>query len=138
MYGRNRSPATIATTATGTLTRKIARQPEPNRLRSISEPPTSGPATAPSPITGPTIANAFCWPSSPNSSRVSPKPCGTMIAAIAPCSVRAAISAPGDGASAHSAEAAPNAPTPVSSTRRRPRMSPSRLPSSSITDIASV
>ena len=61
-----------------------------------------------------------------------------MIAAIAPCSARAAISASGVGASAHSADAPTKPPIPASSTRRRPKMSPSRLPSSSVTAIASV
>ena len=66
------------------------------------------------------------------------EPCGTMIAATAPWSARPAISAPGDGASEHSTEAATKPPIPTSSTRRRPNRSPSRLPSMSVTAIASV
>jgi hypothetical protein len=61
-----------------------------------------------------------------------------MIAAIAPWSARAAISASGDGASAQSIDAPMKPTIPASSTRRRPRTSPSRLPSSSVADIASV
>ena len=79
-------------------------------------------ATAARPITGPNTAKAFCWPSSPNSSRISPKPCGTMIAATAPCSARAAISVVALGASAHSTDASDEARrSRPSRTRRRPQ-----------------
>src|SRR5581483_384137 len=46
-----------------------------------------------------------------------------------PCTARNAIRNPIDGASAHSKEAAPNAPTPSANTRRSPKMSPSDPPS---------
>ena len=49
--GSSRRAATSATRPTGTLIRKIDRQPNPARLRSISSPPSSCPETAASPIT---------------------------------------------------------------------------------------
>jgi hypothetical protein len=55
-----------------------------------------------------------------------------------PCSARPAISAPAEGASAHSAEVATKPPMPASSTRRRPNASPNRLPAIRHADMASV
>jgi len=49
---------------------------------------------------------------------------GMIIAAPAPCTARAAISAPTPGASAHAADAAANTPRPTAKTRRQPRRSP--------------
>ena len=100
--GRKRRPAASARSPTGTLTRKIARQPVPSRLTSIRPPPTSGPAIAARPMIGPTTPSAFCWPSSPSSSRIRPKPWGTMSAATAPWSARPAMRAFGFGASEQS------------------------------------
>ncbi len=51
--GRNRAPSTSAASPTGTLTRKIIRQPAPNRSAAISPPAAIGPSMADRPITGP-------------------------------------------------------------------------------------
>ena len=88
----------------GTLTRKIARQPRPNRSPSVSTPPRIGPAIAPMPITGPNIANAFANSSSSKTSLSIPKPCGISSAPNAPCATRAAISNSIAGAAAQSAD----------------------------------
>ena len=48
-----------------------------------------------------------------------------MTAAPSPCSARAAISSPADGASAHSADAALNRHSPITNSRRRPNRSAS-------------
>jgi hypothetical protein len=61
------------------------------------------------PMTGPNTAKAFRWSASPNSSRISPKPWGSIAAAVTPWSTRATISAHIEGASAHSAEVATSA-----------------------------
>jgi len=49
-----------------------------------------------------------------------------------PCTTRPATSRPTDGASAHHTEAAPNHTSPIRSTRRRPKLSPSRPPSTTV------
>ena len=57
---------------------------------------------------------------------------GATRAAPSPWATRAATSRPADGASAHHTEAAPNHTSPIRSTRRRPRLSPSRPPSTTV------
>ena len=63
---------------------------------------------------------------------------GVTIAAPAPWSARAAISAPVVGASAASAEATVKMPRPITNIRRRPKRSPSAAPVSSSTANVSV
>ena len=63
---------------------------------------------------------------------------GVTIAAPAPCSARAAISAPVVGASAATAEATVKMPRPITNMRRRPKRSPSAAPVSSRTANVSV
>ena len=109
-----------AAAASGRLTRKISRQPVSNRSASTSTPPITGPSTALSPITGPNSANALPTSSGPKAERMIPKPCGIMIAAQAPWSSRAAISAPEVGARPHSSEAIAKPATPSRNIRRRP------------------
>ena len=58
---------------------------------------------------------------------------GVTTAAPAPCTARAAISAPVVGASAAAAEAAVNRARPSTNIRRRPKRSPSAAPVSSST-----
>ncbi len=64
--------------------------------------------------------------------------CGSMSPAVQPCSTRAPTSVSAVGASAHSAEAAVKPAVPARNIRRRPRMSPSRPPVTSVTAHASV
>ncbi len=117
---------------------KIIRQPDPNRSAWMSSPATTGPSTADRPISGPKTPHAFLVSAGPNRSRVSPKPCGSITAPHAPCTIRAVISVEGDCAAAHTIEVRVKPPIPASSTRLRPYMSPSRPPVSSATAIASV
>jgi hypothetical protein len=122
----------------GTLTRKIERQPRPKRLPSVSAPPMIGEATALSPMMGPKAANAFVISSSAKTSLIIPKPCGIRTAPNAPCSTRAAIRKLDEGAAAHSADAAVKPTMPIMNRRRRPSRSPRRAPVMSRTAKASV
>src|SRR5690349_10744514 len=133
-----RSAPTRPATPSGTLTRKIERQPRPARSPSVSAPPSTGAATALSPITGPKAANAFVISSSAKTSLIIPKPCGMSSAPNAPWTTRAAIRVPGVGAAAHSADAVVKPTIPTMNTRRRPKRSPSRPPVISSTAKASV
>ena len=69
------------------------------------------------------IACERSWPSNSWASR--PSELGNTIAAPRPWSARAAISAPAEGASAHSAEAAVNRHSPPTNSRLRPNRSAS-------------
>ena len=104
------------------LTRKIACQPGP----AISAPPSDGPSAVPiadivpsSPMALPVRSFATVSPTSAMARAI-------MIAAPRPCAARAATSSQSEGVAPHSAEAAVNRASPASSSRRRPRMSPSR------------
>ena len=79
-----------------------------------------GDATAASPMTGPKAANALVISSSAKTCLIIPKPCGISSAPNAPCTARSAISASGEGAAAHSAEAAVKPTIPTMNRRRRP------------------
>ena len=59
-----------------------------------------------------------------------------MTAPSRPAAARAAMSLPAVPAAAHAADAATNPAIPVSSIRRRPKMSPSRPPVNSPTAMA--
>ena len=89
-------------------------------------------------MTGPNVPNALPISCGGNRSRISPKPCGIMIAAKRPCTTRATIRLSGDQATAHRSEAVMKPTIPMSRIRRRPNMSPSRPPVSSPTASASV
>ena len=106
----------------GTLTRKIARQPSP----AIRMPPSDGPSAVPtadivpsSPIALPVLAFGTISPTNAMLSAI-------MMAAPRPCTARAAISSHSVGATPHRTEASVNRAMPMSSSRRRPAMSPSR------------
>ena len=118
--GSRRSAATNATMPTGTLTRKIARQPRPKRSPSTSAPPMIGPSTAAPPMTGPNIPKALAISSFGNDARTIPKPCGIMTAAKPPCSSRKAMSSPAEAATPQSTEASVNPAMPMRKRRRRP------------------
>ena len=100
---------------------KIACQPN----ASTSSPPTSGPAANASPMTAPQMPIARRRWSPSNSCASSPSELGKTIAAPRPWTARAAISAPDDGANAHTAEAALNRHSPNTNTRLRPKRSAS-------------
>ena len=110
-----------ATSATGTLSQKIACQLRP----STTAPPITGPSATPRPDTPPQmpIAIARRAGGTAPASRVSDS--GMIAAAPRPCSARAAISAPALSLSAEPIEAAVNRVTPSSIIRRRPTRSPS-------------
>jgi hypothetical protein len=110
------------TTPTGTLIRKMLRQPN----ASISTPPTRGPAAteiAPA-ATQATVARSRSA-RAVNRCGTRARVAGSSAAAPAPCTARAAMSQPMPGALAHAAEAAVNTAIPPSSMRRSPIRSPS-------------
>ena len=93
-----------------------------------SSPPASGPSTpaiAPHavqlPIAGPRS-------SSEKVLTITARALGVNSALVTPWTMRAAISAPIEGASAHASEARPKPPTPSSKMRRSPNTSPSEPP----------
>jgi hypothetical protein len=102
-------------------------------MPSTTAPPTSGPSATPrpempdqAPIASPRFSAGKAVESNVSVS-------GVTIAAPAPCSARAAISAPVLGASAAAAEASVKMPRPITNMRRRPKRSPSAAPVSSST-----
>ena len=109
-----------AITPSGRLTKKTSLQPLPSRLASTSAPPTIGPSTADSPITGPKIANAVPCSEGANASRMIPNPWGIKSAAAPPCASRQAISISGEDANAHAIDAITNPIAPSTNMRLRP------------------
>ncbi len=125
--GMQRSAAQIAAAASGTLRKKIARHDQ----AVMSQPPSSGPIAvvtperpAQAPIAGP------CSSSAKLARRTARLP-GTSSAAPAPCTARAAISAPREGARPQAIEATVNQTSPTTNVFRRPSPSPRDPPSSS-------
>jgi len=105
---------------TGTFTQKIQCQLSPW----VTAPPTSGPPIAPSPaiplqmpITAPRRSGGKA---DVRIVRLS----GVMMAAPRPCTVRAPMRKPEEGARAHAADAAVKIANPMRYTRRRPKWSP--------------
>jgi hypothetical protein len=100
---------------------KIACQPN----APTSSPPTSGPAAKARPMTAPQmpIARRRSGPSNSCASR--PSELGNTIAAPSPWTARAPISAPAEGANAHTAEARLNRHSPPTNIRLRPNRSAS-------------
>ena len=86
----------------------------------------NGPAAAPMPARPTIVPMARSRRSGGNASLSTAMLVGKSMAAPAPCTTRAATSQSSDGAAPQSAEAMPNSATPVNSTRRRPKTSPSR------------
>ena len=125
--GMNRRPATTATMATGTLTRKTA----PHQKCSSSQPPTIGPIATPAPViaahTPIALARSF---GSVKTLVSSANVVGKMSAAPTPIAARAPISSAADPAWDATADAAANAAKPRASAPRRPYRSP-RLPAAS-------
>ncbi len=94
----------------------------------ISRPPTRAPIETPmlpTPVSTP-MGRPSDWPL--NASVTIATLPGVMIAAPRPCSARAAIRTPVDGATPESIEPEMKITTPARNTRRRPSRSPARPP----------
>ena len=105
------------------LAANTARQPN----RSTSSPPISGPAANASPIVAPQAPIARRRSAPWKASARIASELGNTTAAPSPWTIRAAISVPALGASAHSPEASENIASPIRNSRRRPKRS-ARLP----------
>ena len=124
----------IMTRPMGTFSQKIHGQSRPW----VTAPPTTGPASTAMPVTLLKIPRAQARRCGGNAADSRASASGSISAAPAPCTARAAISSVAFCASAHAAEAAANSPTPAASIRRRPSRSPSAAPVSSSTAKLSV
>ena len=124
---RTAARAGTRATPTGTLTKKIHSQPR----YFVSTPPASTPTAAPEPPIAPQIPSALLR-SAPSSKVVMmiESAAGEMIAAPRPCTARAAISTPSDQARPQRSDAIVKTTTPTRKTRRRPKRSAARPPSS--------
>jgi hypothetical protein len=118
----------------GTFNQKIHGQVRP----CVTAPPTTGPASTAIPVTLLNIPSAQARRCGGNAADSRASASGSISAAPAPWTARAATSAAASGARAHAAEAAVNRPTPTASIRRRPSRSPSAAPVSSSTAKLSV
>ena len=127
LSGTSRGVMAATTTAIGRLTKKIASQPS----ESTSTPPAMTPSVPPRPASAPQMPSAV----------LRSRPCGNVTVTMAsaagdssappkPCSARAAIRTPDDGARPPASEPSANSPRPARKTRRRPSTSPRRPPSS--------
>lgn len=118
---------TTATTATGTLTQKIARQ-----VQLVSQPPRIGPIAVRPPATPKNSASARPRRSTGNTSTTTASAAGNISAAPRPCTARKQISqlsaAPPEGTAPQSAEAITKVSVPISIIRLWPRTSASRPP----------
>ena len=104
----------------GTFSQKIHCQAMPW----VIAPPSTGPTTTARAVTEPKMPIAQPRRCGGTAAFSSASASGMTIAAPTPCTVRAAISAPAPGASAHAAEPAANTPRPTAKTRRLPNRSP--------------
>lgn len=118
--GTNRAASASATSATGRLTRKIARQ----EMAETSVPPSTGPRAIemPNMAAKTPIACARSRGSS-NTLRTIDMATGVSIAPPTAWSTRKATSSSRLGASAHSSDPSENSTSPVRNTRRRPTRS---------------
>jgi hypothetical protein len=122
-----RSAAMAARVTTGTFIRKIQRQSS----RSVSRPPATRPTENPALPLAPNTPRARLR-SGPSAKVVAmmATAAGTVSAAPTPCTARAAMRNPPDGASPQASDMAENSASPATNTRRRPRRSAARPPSS--------
>ena len=125
--GRCRGRSRITPAPMGTLTRKIAGQPN----ACVSTPPSSTPSEPPTPPIAPHTPRARLR-SRPSVNEVAmiARLAGEITAPPMPCSVRAPISSVRESASAHASDAIANSAVPARNTRRRPSRSAARPPSS--------
>ncbi len=121
--GMSVTPATRASTTTGTLMKKIACQEK----WSISTPPRTGLPTSPSIDTEPQAAIALPRSSSSKTVMRIERVDGMISAPPTPIATRTAITSPGVAQKDAAREAAPKSSSPISITFRRPKRSP-RLP----------
>ena len=124
----------IMTSPIGTFSQKIHGQSRPW----ATAPPTTGPASTAIPVTLLKIPSAQARRCGGNAADSRASASGSISAAPAPCTARAATRVVAFGASAHAADAAVNRPTPAASIRRRPSLSPRAAPVSSSTAKVSV
>jgi len=94
----------------------------------MSSPPMSGPLTVPRPAVTPKPASALIRSAGGKITWMTASTCGTMIAPIAPCTTRKAMSWPGLCAAPHSADMIVKPVTPIRNSRLRPNVSPSLPP----------
>ncbi|GAA2770437.1 hypothetical protein GCM10020219_044000 [Nonomuraea dietziae] len=123
--GTSEGSATMTTSPTGTLTKNAHSQPGP----AVSSPPTSTPTAAPVPPIAAQTASALVRRSPWKAVVMVASAAGDSSAAPTPCSARPAMSVAPSGARPHSSEASVNRASPPSSTRRAPKASVSRPPS---------
>ena len=86
-----RSAPSRPTTPSGTLMRKIMRQPVPSRSAETSQPARIGPAMAARPMIGPKAAKAPPISLGGKTVLIMPSPCGISSAPKPPCSTRVAM-----------------------------------------------
>lgn len=124
---RARNVSTSATTATGTLTQKMARQ-----VHEVSQPPSTGPSTVSAPDSPKNSASARPRRSTGNTATTTASAAGNSRAAPTPWVTRKAISqlcaTPPVGTHPHSTDDTTNSRVPTTSTRRAPSRSASRPP----------
>ena len=99
----------------------------------MTAPPTSGPSATAMPLIPDQTPIAIPRRSGGNASASRVSVSGVTIAAPMPCSARAAISRPIDGATAEAAEERVKRTIPAMNIRLRPKRSPSAAPVSSST-----
>ena len=126
--GTHRSAEMIKTMPTGRLIKKMLRQPIPNASLLTSQPPNTGPMTADRPETPPTTPSIAARSRGEYRACSVESSCGTIIAAKPPWTTRATSRTPMDGAMQANSDPAVKPATPITNTRRRPAMSPSRPP----------
>ncbi len=105
---------------TGTLTRKIGRQDDPAMSALTSTPPMIWPTTAAMPEVAPYRARARALRSPSRVWWKVASTCGMSSAAVAPCTTRAPIRNPADGARPQASDASVNPTRAARKIRRRP------------------
>src|SRR5271156_5879212 len=120
-FTRIRSPATSASSPTGTLTKKIQRQDNSTR-----NPPTGGPSAAAIAATADQVLTATARREAGTAASNSASELGISIAAPRAGTARAATSATNDPDSPHAADPSVNTTRPDRKMRRWPYRSPSR------------
>ena len=116
--------AAKAVRPSGTLTRKIQRQPSP----SVSSPPTSGPTARASPMVAAHAPTAPARRGPGYAAAISGMAVASSSPPPIPCTPRARLSTSGASAAAHAPEASVKTASPAAKTRRRPTRSASAAP----------
>jgi hypothetical protein len=118
--GTSHQVAANAATPTGTLTRKIQRQPVASPIAWMISPPSTGPAAAEMETVSPNSPNALARSAPVNSCWMRPEFCGVSSPAAAPWTSRATTTSSAVGASPTAALATTNPTRPTSIIVRRP------------------